>query len=214
MISAEHMERLPIFPLSRATLFPHALLPLHIFEPRYRAMTEHCLRDGRPMAIAMVHEGEQSGLPTVHPEMGMGVIERHERLPDGRFHIVLRGLGRVRIVREWPQQQAWREVEAAPLCDRVEDFGVVAGHMATLRGCLQALQRMRPDLASSLAQLAPEDEPPGAVADRLAMSFFPESEPRQALIAEPLVEARLERVVERVGEVLARLGAADGGVFN
>lgn len=216
MITKEHLARLPIFPLRGATLFPHVLLPLHIFEPRYREMMADCLRDERPMAIAMLRDEEPAGGkgPAVHDVLGVGVIAQHEKLPDGRYNLVLRGTMRARLVREWPQVHAYREVEAEPLVDHVSDYAVVARTMETLRGCLHAIQRARPELAAALAQMAPLDGAPGIVSDRLASTLFPEPLLRQELLGELEVGTRLDRVLGRAGELLARLGPSDPQLPN
>ena len=97
---AEACHALPLFPLPGTLLFPGALLPLHIFEPRYRALVADCLREGRPLSVCQIHPAEvqhASGTPRLLPYAGVGIIAAHEKLPDGRSNIVLQPLGRVRI---------------------------------------------------------------------------------------------------------------------
>ena len=102
----------PLFPLPNIVLFPRAALPLHIFEPRYRRMTEDALRYDRLIAMALLKPGWEEryhGNPEVHPIACAGVIEDEATLPDGRFNIRLRGLARVEIlgfVRETPYRMA------------------------------------------------------------------------------------------------------------
>ena len=94
-------ERVPIFPLPETVFFPKTHLPLHVFEPRYRKMTEDCIAESLPMAICLAKTGEDlAGHADVFPIAGVGMIERHERLPDGRFNLVLRGLTRIKIAEE------------------------------------------------------------------------------------------------------------------
>src|SRR3954467_7065697 len=87
------LPRLPIFPLPGAVLLPHALVPLHIFEPRYRKMTRDCDEGLRVMAMANIPDDEAAGEkpPRVLPIVGAGVLAKVDKLPDGRFNIVLRG---------------------------------------------------------------------------------------------------------------------------
>src|SRR5262245_16374763 len=100
MSSAETLlpRLVPIFPLPEVQLFPSAILPLHVFEPRYRELVRDCL-DGEPMlAVATLEPGYELNYharPAVKPICGVGRLIRHEALPDGRSNIVLRGLGRV-----------------------------------------------------------------------------------------------------------------------
>ena len=110
----QHLHRLPIFPLYRVSLFPHALLPLYVFEPRYREMTEHCLSAGGSMAIATLlpgHEAEYQGRPPVRLIAGAGQVVAHRKNPDGTFNILLQGVARVRIDEELPPERAFREKE-------------------------------------------------------------------------------------------------------
>jgi hypothetical protein len=91
---------LPIFPLPNVVLFPNVFLPLHIFEPRYRAMVADALDDDRMIGMVLLRPGWESdyeGRPPVFPIGCAGLITHHERLPDGRYNIVLRGLQKFRI---------------------------------------------------------------------------------------------------------------------
>src|SRR6478735_3407347 len=92
------VQRLSIFPLAGALLFPRAQLPLHIFEPRYRALVSDALaRDRRISMIQPRGEGEP---PPLFDVGCIGHIREVERLDDGRFNIVLDGISRFRLVRE------------------------------------------------------------------------------------------------------------------
>src|SRR5204862_3507663 len=106
----------PMFPLPNVFLFPGGLMPLHIFEQRYRRMIEDLLdRPGR-LVMGTILEGrsEREVDPPVHDVAGLGEIGRHERLPDGRFLIWLIGIARVRI-REVPSGLPYRQVEIEAL---------------------------------------------------------------------------------------------------
>src|SRR3954465_12071673 len=93
-----------LFPLPKVVLFPHAVLPLHIFEPRYRQMTEDALAGDRLITMIQIRprsEGETWREPVEIEEVGcLGRIIQHERLADGRFNMLLLGRKRVRILRE------------------------------------------------------------------------------------------------------------------
>ena len=94
---------LPIFPLPNVVLFPQVFLPLHIFEPRYRAMVTDAMSGDRLIGMALLRPGWESdydGRPPVYPIGCAGVITHHDRLPDGRYNIVLRGLEKFRITGE------------------------------------------------------------------------------------------------------------------
>lgn len=95
---SEFSGQAPLFPLPNVVLFPYAVLPLHIFEPRYRQMTADAIAGEGYLAMALLrsagHEESGGELPTIHDIVGLGKIIAHERLPDGRYYVFLRGLAR------------------------------------------------------------------------------------------------------------------------
>lgn len=104
------LQRLSIFPLPGALLFPRGHLPLHIFEPRYRAMVSDAL--ARDRRIAMIQPKGPGEPPPLFDVGCVGHIREIERLDDGRFNLVLEGISRFRIVRELPVATPFRQVEA------------------------------------------------------------------------------------------------------
>ncbi len=109
------VKRLPIFPLSGTILYPGLRLPLHIFEPRYRAMVSDALvRDRRIAMIQPQHAEEGAPLFSIGC---IGKIEDVEALEDGRFNIVLDGEHRFRILRELDVATPFRQVEAELIDD-------------------------------------------------------------------------------------------------
>ncbi len=94
----------PIFPLPNVVHFPHLLLPLHIFEPRYRRMVEDVLAGDRLLSMALLKPGWEAAAefdkPDVFPMACLGRITAEQRLPDGRFYLVLQGLCRAKILSE------------------------------------------------------------------------------------------------------------------
>ncbi|MBY0392562.1 MAG: LON peptidase substrate-binding domain-containing protein, partial [Novosphingobium sp.] len=101
--------RLSIFPLTGALLFPGLQLPLHIFEPRYRAMiSDSLVRDRR---IAMIQpQGQYEGAPLF--QIGcVGKIGEVEAMEDGRYNVILEGISRFRLLRELDVTTPFRQVE-------------------------------------------------------------------------------------------------------
>jgi Lon protease-like protein len=101
--------RIPVFPLAGALLFPRGQLPLHIFEPRYRDMIADAIAGEK--LIGMVQPRDARDPPGLFAVGGLGRIAECEKLKDGRYNIVLRGLGRFRILRELPVTTRYRQVE-------------------------------------------------------------------------------------------------------
>jgi uncharacterized protein len=117
---------LPIFPLPNVVLFPNVFLPLHIFEPRYRQMVGDALAGERMIGMVLLQPGPEEvfeegldGSPAVYEVGCAGLITHVERLNDGRFNIVLRGLERFRIIGEENPSSAvlYRRALIAPLTE-------------------------------------------------------------------------------------------------
>jgi Lon protease-like protein len=133
-------DLLPLFPLPGTVLFPSVFLPLHIFEPRYREMIADALASDRLIGMVLLKSGwerDYEGRPAVFPIGCSGVITHVERLGDGRYNIVLRGLDRFRILSE-EGSRSYRRGIVESVSERV----VTAEERATLRkqrGKLEAL---------------------------------------------------------------------------
>jgi Lon protease-like protein len=100
-----------LFPLPNVVLFPQMVLPLHIFEPRYRQMTADALAGDQLIAMTLLEPGWESdyeGQPAIRLVACLGRIVDHQRLPDGRFNLHLRGLSRARIVQEIDSDKLYR----------------------------------------------------------------------------------------------------------
>src|SRR3989442_11804905 len=96
-------DLLPIFPLPNVVLFPNVFLPLHVFEPRYREMVADALASDRMIGMALLKPGwehENEGHPPVYPIGSNSVITHVERLAEGPYNIVLRGVEPVPILEE------------------------------------------------------------------------------------------------------------------
>jgi Lon protease-like protein len=103
-VSIDFNIPIPLFPLNACVLLPHTTTPLHIFELRYRRMTAHALDSNGLIATATFHGDawryNYEGNPPIRPCVCVGYVIRHERLPDGRYNILLQGLTRAKIVEE------------------------------------------------------------------------------------------------------------------
>jgi uncharacterized protein len=110
MTQASATTRLSIFPLAGALLFPRMHLPLHLFEPRYRAMMSDAL--ARDRRIGMVQPRGDGPHPALFNIGCVGRIAQFEALDDGRYNLVLEGMSLFRIVRELDVTTPFRQVEA------------------------------------------------------------------------------------------------------
>jgi ATP-dependent Lon protease len=124
-LDSSKLERVGLFPLPQIALFPGALLPLFVFEPRYKRLVSDAITHDHYIAVPRLVPGFESnygGAPPVFPICGVGEILQHQELDNGRFRIALRGLMRARILDEmasWPFRVARTEpvedVSLAPL---------------------------------------------------------------------------------------------------
>lgn len=200
-----------LFPLPEVVLFPHAVLPLHIFEPRYRQMTEDALGAGDKL-ITMVRlrppdVSSEPGRPqpAIEEVAGLGRILRHERLPDGRFHLLLQGLKRVRLIREVPSDRLYRVAEAEILQD--EDTGVLDDPrrddlIALFRRARPHDQGFDPDLEALLDSVLPL----GALTDFIGHALGVPAAIKQELLTETRVDRRADRLRVILGGLLAHVG--------
>ncbi len=126
MTAAITTTRLSVFPLAGALLFPRMSLPLHIFEPRYKALVSDAM--ARDRLIGMIQPMQvraKDEVPTLFAMGCVGKITQVEALDDGRYNLILEGQSRFRLVRELPVTTPFRQVEAE-LLPVDEDIGELA----------------------------------------------------------------------------------------
>lgn len=197
-------DALKVFPLPSAVLFPHSVLPLHIFEPRYRALVRDALQTDRVMALAQLEpgwEGRYGGRPAMQPMMCAGLIIWHEEVEEGRYNILLQGVCRARMREELSSDKPYREVRA----EIIEDFPYQGPEEEQLRQAIFELaSRVPPSYAENLLPVTARASG-GMLADVVAAAVVPETERRQELLCELDVQRRLTGVLGDVGELIARL---------
>ncbi|HEV8247439.1 MAG TPA: LON peptidase substrate-binding domain-containing protein, partial [Polyangiaceae bacterium] len=197
---AEELEALPIFPLGNVALFPHASLPLHVFEPRYRQMTRDVLSGNRLLAVARLKPGfedDYAGRPPVFDVCGVGRIARGDELPDGRYNILLRGISRVRIVEELLPEHAYRVVRAEQLSDRDADLALVSAWQQRLSLLWLELAPHLPPAVRDLRELTRDALDAGGYADRITSALIADPNDSQRLLEELDPAERLHFLVER-----------------
>jgi Lon protease-like protein len=201
-----------IFPLPDVTFFPHTLLPLHVFEARYRLMVIDALERDRRLAVVKLQPGYEAtyaGKPAVHGVAGLGEIVSCERLATGRYNILLRGEARVRLELELPSDTLYRVVRARRLADRepaVDPAPVLARIRAACRTLLDALGRPADLLDTALA----EGQPPGVIADRVAAAVLPDADARQRLLETLDVAERVTTVATALEALVKELKGGRG----
>jgi Lon protease-like protein len=210
------LARMPLFPLARAVLFPSAVLPLHLFEPRYRALAEHTVAGPRVMALGTLVDGgtegeaaaDESGAPAIHRVVTIGAVAAQRRLPDGRWDLALRGLCRAEVVDEVASGEPFRLVQVRRLRERERPEDVRLAF--ELRSAAVQIANVVPPLWPQLNPQLLEARTPAALADLMAALFVDDADTRRALIEETRVGARLGRVTEAIGSHLLDLAVRAG----
>jgi Lon protease-like protein len=211
------LESLPLFPLSTVVLFPLVRVPLHVFEPRYRRMTEDALAGGGVIGMTTVrpeHVGELAGDPPLFEVGCAGSIERSLRRDDGCYDLVLLGTDRFRIVEEPARRELpYRTAQVELLEDPFD-----AGQQGIP---LQGLRADAIDLLSELMRLvAPEGAAPldprrfSGVEDVPFVNALCQLLDLSPVEKQGLLEARgpLERCDRLVALLRFRLAELGGGV--
>lgn len=209
LLPVDWLQGLAVFPLPRTVFFPGTVLPLHIFEERYRAMVRHCIRT-QHMAIAVAllkpgYESSYEGRPPIHRICGVGRIENHEELPDGRFNLVLRGMARVQLTElpeaDLPFRLARAEVlESRQGADRPSKEALTT-LLSTASLVATVVRKQHADFSLGIAP----DDPPHQIADTLADRLLADPEARQDVLETLDIPTRIHKLTGHIASVLGQL---------
>ncbi|HUJ58739.1 MAG TPA: LON peptidase substrate-binding domain-containing protein [Kofleriaceae bacterium] len=213
---SDALAALPMFPLPNCVLLPGGLMPLHVFEPRYRDLTRDCLAGNQLMGIARLRQGYQTtsyGRPPVYERFGVGRIICSEELPDGRFALLLRGVARAELARELPSDRPYRRVEARMLSDAAVDPCAAQDHHRRLIALCDRLAEVLDHGGPQLRDLVRSFDDPGTCADAIAAALVMDADERQQLLEAIDPMFRIERMLGHVSHLLCEL-APCGGTVN
>ena len=198
--------------LPNATLFPQALLPLYIFEPRYRHMLADALHSNRMFSVAMQKPGTERETPS--PVAGLGLIRVSVAHRDGTSHLILQGLARVELtetVRYRPYRVQRIRALQSPPCDNVKVDALVAKVRELLEERINlglpfpfpvmSSKKMEAKHAASgfsskeILNYLDSITDPEQTADLVSCAVLPGAAERQAILETVDVEARLQRLI-------------------
>ncbi len=198
------MERLPLFPLD-TVLFPKQVLPLHIFEERYKTMIGRCIEEGAPFGVVLIRSGKQVGGDAVPHDVGTTArIARVQRLPDGKINLITLGGHRFRVL-SLDRSEPYLTGDVEYLISEATEGGAVqreAERVATLFA-----EQFRLIMAVS-NQWTRELNLPGeadALADFVAAQIEAPADVKQELLETLSVRDRLRRESELLGELIRTL---------
>jgi Lon protease-like protein len=196
------LSALPLFPLP-TVLFPGALLPLHVFEPRYRAMIRDAIETHQALAVVLITDSttrDKQGNPAIAKVAGAGIIIDHTELPSGRYNILVRGRARVRL-EELPFVEPYRRAAATVLePPHVEvPQGDLSALLSAASGFAARVREREPNFDFTL----PKDAPASVITDLCAHYLVLDARERQTILEtlDPVARARRAAealVVQRV----------------
>jgi Lon protease-like protein len=205
--------RVAVFPLPKLVMFPGTLLPLHIFEPRYRDMLRDCLEtDDKLLAVAQLRPGwesEYNGNPAIYEVGGVGAIEEHRHNPDGTYDVVVRAFARVRLEELPHEPLRYRSANATVLPERTPDplnDDELAAVVSLASNITSIVRRALPGFA---LQTTSEDGP-GLLSDRIADQFVLDPLARQDLLETLDIGARLRTLTTHLAQLHMALCSTGG----
>ncbi len=199
-------DELPIFPLPNVVLFPNMALPLHIFEERYRRMTHDCLQGDRYLGIFLLRKGwEEAAEPLPHDVGGFGQVVRAVKLPTGNYEIVVRGLGKARVI-SYTQEIPYRRAVIQLLEDEGGDSADLRAQAASMVERLKRVLTLRPGLGAELQTHLKLLASPGDLVYAVA-AHYPELSvyERQSILEIRSIDAQIAHLNRLLGRELAKL---------
>lgn len=197
----------PLFPLPGTVLFPHMTLPLHIFEPRYRQMVADALEGEQLIAMALLAPGWEShyeGRPKIYEMTCLGQIVVHERMPDGKYNLMLKGLLRAVITEELPATKPYRQAKVELYRDFYPREAVI-DRSRRMRELVLSLRRLfrQTDADALVARLLESEIPLGQICDILSPLLRCDVPVKQELLEEIDVDQRSDLLLMALRRELA-----------
>jgi Lon protease-like protein len=177
--------------LPGVTLFPNALLPLHIFEPRYRLMLDEALGDCRMLAMAMPRDKEERQVEQI---AGAGLVRACIRNEDGTSNLILQGVARVRFT-DWEQTEPFRIARIEEMASRDGDQENIEVQVTRLHALCSRFKEQGIELPSQFEAYLNQITNIGVITDLVASTLVADSRVRQMLLEEVEIPRRLEKLL-------------------
>jgi uncharacterized protein len=211
----------PLFPLPNVILFPGAILPLHIFEERYKTMTADALAGDRLIAMALLRPGWEKDYylrPAIEPVVCVGKIARWEQLDDGTYNFLLHGTTRARILHE-EDSSPYRIAHLRTLRENCAPEEQLADMRRRLMEMFMSEPLASQPLTEQMKKIIDSPMPTGMVADLIAFHALSQIALKQSLLAETDVAKRVARVISALDAALpvmevATRGVSESGNYN
>ena len=192
-------DRAPVMTLPEVSLFPKVMMPLFIFEPRYRAMLKTSLEGNRMFAVAGIDPSQVDKFPVKEPAHSiatLGLIRGCKTQEDGTSHLILQGLSRIRLD-ELFEDKPYREAAITPLKSSLEaDHLELSELREELLQVIKEFAQDDPDVPLELLQFVEDMSDPEDFVDLVAYTFVPDPTLKQKILETLQVEIRYEILIE------------------
>ena len=194
-------DQVPVMPLPGALLFPHALLPLYIFEPRYQEMLQHALKEHRMFSVALLKPQRTQGKSTddFFAVAGLGLIRACVGRGDGTSNLILQGLQRVRFTR-FEQTTPFPIASIEPLKSEATPSVETEALGAKVIELYSRLKESGRQLPAKVDQYLSHLGDMEMLADLMAATFINDPLRRQQLLEELSLKQRLRLVIQYLRE--------------
>ena len=194
-------DQLPVMPLPGAVLFPHALLPLYIFEPRYREMLEHALSHHRMFCVTLIKPScpEWHALEDFFHLATAGLIRACVGRADGTSNLILQGLQRVRF-NGFKQEKPFPIATIEPLESEAQSSVETEALGAKVLELYDKFKGNGRQFPRKVARYLSDLSDPEMLADLMASTFVSDPLRRQRVLEEPSVNQRLRLVIQYLRE--------------
>jgi Lon protease-like protein len=195
-----------LFPLPNLVVFPHVMQPLHIFEPRYRAMLEEALAGDGLIGMVLLAPGWEKDYEGRPPLRAVGCLCRvatFHKTDEGSYNVLVLGLRRIVIAKELPPDKIFRVAEAR-ICE--DEYGEAAAteRPELQRRLLEAFKHVLPQIPEAheqLDELLGNQVPLGMLTDIVAYTLDIDLEFKERLLAETSVDRRAELLLEHLSRL-------------
>jgi ATP-dependent Lon protease len=201
--------RAGLFPLPNVVLFPGAILPLHIFEPRYRLMTADAVTGNSLIAMALLRAGwerDYYGRPAIEPVVCVGRIVAHERLADGKYNLLLQGQWRAKVTGEetvGELEERYRRADLSPLDESAVMEIDLSRERQQLKDIFDGGGRPISRTCGHFARLLSGPTPTAAITDLIAFGCISDVPLKQAILGDCDVRHRVGSVVNALHQLQA-----------
>jgi Lon protease-like protein len=198
------MPELPMFPLG-TVLLPSAVLPLHVFEDRYRALVRHCLDGDHRFGVVLIERGSEVGGGDVRTDVGtIARIVEAARFEDGRYALAAVGTDRIRV-EQWLDDDPYPRAQVELLEDSAPDPDIDEA-LEALTARLRRLLARYAELGASVAPATSELSDDPVLASYQAAALAPVGPAdKQRLLAAPSPGERVATLAELVDDELRTL---------